>query len=65
MTTPCVKRAVSGMAVSARMGMEGRYLAMSRAVVPDSVSTTIILASTSKAVFTAVVVVGVRLGMVR
>lgn len=35
------------------MGMEGRYLAMRRGVVPVSVSTTIILASTSKAVLTA------------
>jgi hypothetical protein len=48
-----IGRTVSGMAVRARMGMEGRYLAMRRGVVPVSVSTTIILASTSKAVLTA------------
>ena len=45
-------RAVSGMAVRARIGMEGRYLAMSRGVVPVSVRTTIIFASMSKAVLT-------------
>ena len=46
------KRAVSGIAVKAKMGMEGRYLAINCAVFPVSVNTTIILASISKAVFT-------------
>jgi len=48
----CTIRAVSGMAVRARIGMEGRYLAIRRGVEPVSVSTTIILALMSKAVLT-------------
>ena len=41
LTYPCSWRATEGTEVTARMGMDGRYLAIRRALLPDSVRTTI------------------------